>query len=130
MLFTSAAIGQSNNCGFGFTTLNWKPLYLIIMIITKRGSLVLTYTPSCVQSRYVHHFPRAFYELTNYPICCCFGLLFCLFIFSFVCIFSFVRLFVLNVMFIMWLSDDVKGKQIHPGALTIVSGVDMYLIIT
>ena len=26
MLFTSVAFGQCNNYGFGFTTLNWKPL--------------------------------------------------------------------------------------------------------
>ena len=26
VLFTSVAIGQSNYFGFGFTTLNWKPL--------------------------------------------------------------------------------------------------------
>ena len=30
VLFTSVAIGQSNYFGFGFTTLNWKPLYLAI----------------------------------------------------------------------------------------------------
>ena len=27
MSFTSVAIGQSNYFGFGFTTLNWKPVY-------------------------------------------------------------------------------------------------------
>ena len=27
VLFASVAIGQSNYFGFGFTTLNWKPLY-------------------------------------------------------------------------------------------------------
>ena len=27
VLFTSVATGQSNYFGFGFTTLNWKPLY-------------------------------------------------------------------------------------------------------
>ena len=26
-LFASVVIGQSNYFGFGFTTLNWKPLY-------------------------------------------------------------------------------------------------------
>ena len=30
VLFTSVAIGQSNYFGFGFTTLNWKLLYLAI----------------------------------------------------------------------------------------------------
>ena len=36
MLFTSATIGQSNYFGFGFTTLNWKPLY-------RRGNKVNRY---------------------------------------------------------------------------------------
>ena len=27
-LFASVVIGQSNYSGFGFTTLNWKPLYI------------------------------------------------------------------------------------------------------
>ena len=29
VLFTSVTIGQSNYFGFGFTTLNWKPLQLV-----------------------------------------------------------------------------------------------------
>ena len=33
VLCTSIATGQSNYFGFGFTTLNWKPLYLEISLI-------------------------------------------------------------------------------------------------
>ena len=33
VLFASAAIGQSNYFGFGFTTLNWKPRYYKIVRI-------------------------------------------------------------------------------------------------
>ena len=36
MLFTFIAIGQSNYFGFGFTTLNWKPLYNAIYKVNKR----------------------------------------------------------------------------------------------
>ena len=50
VLFTSIAIGQSNYFGFGFTTLNWKPLYtIIIAIIMKEEEVVIAPTKKCLQ---------------------------------------------------------------------------------
>ena len=36
VLFTSVAIGQSNYVGFGFATLNWKPLFHVAVVALQR----------------------------------------------------------------------------------------------
>ena len=40
MLFTSVAIGQRNYFGFGFTTLNWNPLYFVDVFVQSIAKLV------------------------------------------------------------------------------------------
>ena len=37
MLFTSVTIGQNNYVGFGFATLNWKPLYHVAVVLQRRA---------------------------------------------------------------------------------------------
>ena len=59
VLFTSVAIGQSNYFGFGFTTHNWKPLYLFALLprVSKALGfpvvLVLVTYETCLH----HHIP-------------------------------------------------------------------------
>ena len=59
VLFTSVTIGQSNYLGFGFTTLNWKPLYcthVITSLYTDYPHCYYLWFVDCPQVNALHNY--------------------------------------------------------------------------
>ena len=65
VLFTSVAIGQSKYFGFGFTPLNWKPLYSNTVIIEFIKSPIRILAPHRLHTFVVPSFPFTVYCLLS-----------------------------------------------------------------